>query len=301
MKLSKDVKLALDDVRALMLGSQILLGFQFQLPFQTAFSQVSIPERHLEFIVLLLLLVTIALLIAPGSFHRIVEHGNASARILKIANLCSTLMLPVFCIALAADLFVAFKYAIGPRSAAGMFAFTALLAVAAAITPWLRRNAKVTDMHQVEVPPLPKRIEFVLTEARVILPGAQALLGFQLVIIFSNSFTELLASEKIIHGVALGLITGATLLLMAPAAIHRIAYDSQENPRFVVYAGALLSAATLLLAIGIAVEVRFIGNLLMDSTASALLASLVSASLLIGVWHVWPMMLRLGETAGPTD
>ncbi|MDF2120578.1 DUF6328 family protein [Roseiarcaceae bacterium H3SJ34-1] len=295
MKLSEDVKLALDDVRALMLGTQILFGFQFQLPFQTAFAQLSAQERHLEFIVLLLILVTIALLIAPGSFHRITEHGNASDRMLEIANLCSTLMLPIFCIALAIDLYVAFKYAIGFKSAAGVFAFTALLAMAAAIAPWLRGKTKMSDRHATEVPPLAKRIEFVLTEARIILPGAQALLGFQLIIIFSESFAKLLYSEKMIHGTALGLIASSTLLLMAPAAVHRIAYNSQENPRFVTYASGLLSAATLFLAVGIAVEVRFIGNLLLDSATPALLASLASAILLIGIWHVWPMVLRFGQ------
>src|SRR5437764_7485898 len=42
------------------------------------------------------------------------------------------------------------------------------------------RNEHTTDLH--------KRIDYMLTGARTILPGIQALLGFQLAVIFTESF-----------------------------------------------------------------------------------------------------------------
>jgi hypothetical protein len=48
--------------------------------------------------------------------------------------------------------------------------------------------------HPTEEPaatPLDIKIEQMLTEARVILPGAQALFGFQLAIVFTRSFADL--------------------------------------------------------------------------------------------------------------
>ena len=42
-----------------------------------------------------------------------------------------------------------------------------------------------------ETAPLHSRIEQMLTEARVILPGAQALLGFQLAIVLTDTFEKL--------------------------------------------------------------------------------------------------------------
>lgn len=39
--------------------------------------------------------------------------------------------------------------------------------------------------------PLDAKIDYVLTEARVVLPGAQALLGFQLAIVLTNGFQQL--------------------------------------------------------------------------------------------------------------
>lgn len=72
MSLVDKTKTALDELRMLMLGAQILLGFQFQAPFQNAFSELSFLEQGVEVIVLCLMVVVIALLITPSARHRIV-------------------------------------------------------------------------------------------------------------------------------------------------------------------------------------------------------------------------------------
>ncbi len=51
--------------------------------------------------------------------------------------------------------------------------------------------------------PLHARIEQMLTEARVILPGAQALLGFQLAIVLTDAFESMPALSRALHGAAL--------------------------------------------------------------------------------------------------
>jgi hypothetical protein len=43
----------------------------------------------------------------------------------------------------------------------------------------------------------------MLTEARVVLPGVQALLGFQLISVISQSFEKLPTSSKLVHAVSL--------------------------------------------------------------------------------------------------
>src|SRR5205823_2609221 len=73
--------------------------------------------------------------------------------------------------------------------------------------------------------PLHVKIEQMLTEARVILPGAQALFGFQLSIVLTKSFDDLAASSRILHAASLGLVALSVMLLMAPAAYHRIVYS----------------------------------------------------------------------------
>ena len=49
----------------------------------------------------------------------------------------------------------------------------------------------MASQRQSEETPLPKQIDQMLTEARTILPGAQALLGFQLTVFLTESFERL--------------------------------------------------------------------------------------------------------------
>ena len=60
----------------------------------------------------------------------------------------------------------------------------------------------------METAPLHSRIEQMLTEARVILPGAQALLGFQLAIVLTDTFEKLPILSRLLHAAAL-MVCGA--------------------------------------------------------------------------------------------
>ena len=77
--------------------------------------------------------------------------------------------------------------------------------------------------------PLATKIEQMLTEARVIIPGCQALLGFQFVVMLTHGFDELPAGAKIVHAAALCFVTVATILLMTPAALHRQAFGGNDS------------------------------------------------------------------------
>jgi hypothetical protein len=73
-----------------------------------------------------------------------------------------------------------------------------------------------------ETLPLSEAITHLLEECRMVLPGVQALFGFQLIAVFNSTFRERLTStEQIIHLVAIGLVTMAVALIMTPAAYHR--------------------------------------------------------------------------------
>src|ERR1700704_5337573 len=76
-------------------------------------------------------------------------------------------------------------------------------------------------------------VDQMLTEARVIVPGVQALFGFQLSAVITQSFDRLPSSSKVVHAIALGLVALSTILLMAPAAYHRIVYGGEASKEFV--------------------------------------------------------------------
>ena len=62
-----------------------------------------------------------------------------------------------------------------------------------------------------------------IEEARMVLPGMQALFGFQLIAVFNERFKELTENERFIHFNATVLVTIAIALIMTPAAYHRLA------------------------------------------------------------------------------
>jgi len=159
-------------------------------------------------------------------------------------------------------------------------------------------NERATTAHQqtmIENASLNERITQMLTEARVVLPGVQALLGFQLISVISQSFEKLPASSKLVHAVSLGCITVAVILLMAPAAYHRIVFSGQDADEVHRVGSWFVTWATIPLAFGLAGDVYVV---LTEITTSARIgASIAGAALvfLVGLclWHVFPVVVRL--------
>jgi hypothetical protein len=63
----------------------------------------------------------------------------------------------------------------------------------------------------------------VIEEARMVLPGIQALFGFQLIAVFNERFRDLETPEQRLHYAALILVAAAIAIIMTPGAYHRIA------------------------------------------------------------------------------
>src|SRR5438270_3471549 len=81
--------------------------------------------------------------------------------------------------------------------------------------------------------PAAKVASFLLDECRMVLPGIQALFGFQLVAVFNNAFWEKLSSgDRIVHLAAIALIIVAVALVMTPAAYHRQAEQHSVSEQF---------------------------------------------------------------------
>ena len=102
MSLSKKVKVGLDETRILILGSQILLGFQFQGAFRPTFETLPLYDRLVWIVALGLITLTVALLITPSVQHRMVEGGQDTRRILGVIGRYASLALGPFAAALGA-------------------------------------------------------------------------------------------------------------------------------------------------------------------------------------------------------
>ena len=128
----------------------------------------------------------------------------------------------------------------------------------------------------------------VLEECRTVVPGMQALFGFQLIAVFSAEFREQLSSgERILHLAAIVLLTIAIVLVMAPAALHRQTEPRAVSRRFITVSSRLLMASMAPLAVGICLDVYVVARVIVGSRG---VAGLVAASLL-GVFIVFWLLL----------
>ena len=133
----------------------------------------------------------------------------------------------------------------------------------------------------------------VLEECRTVVPGMQALFGFQLIAVFSTVFGDQLSrAERIAHLVAIVLVTVAIVLVMAPAALHRQTEPRAVSSRFIVISSRLLMTSMVALAIGICLDVYLVARIIVGSGG---IAGAVAAPLLgvfIVLWFVLPRIVR---------
>lgn len=130
MELSKKVKITLDETRMLILGAQILLGFQFRGVFSNGYGQLPNHSRYLDGVALGLMVCVVGLLVTPGPYHRIVEAGEDSGNFHRLVTVIADLALLPFALALGLDLFITAGRVFGEM--AGAAAGTAATAMAVA-------------------------------------------------------------------------------------------------------------------------------------------------------------------------
>jgi len=286
--------MAMDETRLLILGSQVLFGFLFQSVFQNGFDSLSSVSKNLVCGALALMMLSIGCLIAPSRQHRIVEAGEASPRLQHATTVLAEWALLSFIASLGLGLFIVFErifggitgVAVGVASAAlaGYFWFG---------LAWLiGEQRRRTMAEQSGRTPLSTKVEQMLTEARIIIPGCQALLGFQLVAMMTQAFDELPQDAKIIHAAGLCCVTIAMILLMTPAALHRLSFAGNDSERFLRLGSAFVIAGPLPLALGIAADVYVVFLKINHSATFTLLASSVLLLAMLALWYFYPVWLR---------
>lgn len=69
-RLDRELIELLNGLRVVMPGAQVLFGFLLTVPFQQGFERITETQRHVYFFTLLLAAASIAFLIAPSAYHR---------------------------------------------------------------------------------------------------------------------------------------------------------------------------------------------------------------------------------------
>jgi hypothetical protein len=129
---------------------------------------------------------------------------------------------------------------------------------------------------------------FLLDECRMVLPGIQALFGFQLIAVFNSNFTQLLIpGERRLHLLAIVLVAVAIALIMTPAAYHRQTGPGAVTEAFIRLSTRLMLWSMLPLCLGICIDFYLIARIILGEVLAPLLA-LALFTVFVVLWFVLP-------------
>jgi hypothetical protein len=131
----------LQELRVAGLGVQVLFGFLLSLPFTSGFAELSHRQRGLYVISVLLAAVSVALLLGPVAYHRLVFRQHRKEQLIKDANVMAILGLASVGLAISASVLLVISYVIRGLAAVVITALVACLFAGLWFgLPWARRT-----------------------------------------------------------------------------------------------------------------------------------------------------------------
>ncbi|HZX30979.1 MAG TPA: DUF6328 family protein [Rhodocyclaceae bacterium] len=141
--------------------------------------------------------------------------------------------------------------------------------------------------------PLSQAAQHLLEECRMVLPGIQALFGFQLIAVFNDGFSSKLQDpEQYFHLGAIVLVAVAMALVIAPAAYHRQALPKTVTAHFLALSSRLLLWSMFPLALGVTMDFYLIARIITRHESIAAGLSALLLILFFGLWLVLPWSHR---------
>ena len=302
-KLHDKIENALNEARILILGAQVIVGVECRIFFEGDFQQVDLAYQRILFLGLGAMLLGLAFLMAPASYHTIVDEHRDTAELHRFTTAMLAIGLLPFAISLSTTMLVTFRKLSTPAGAIAAAAISCLICVAL----WygypllersrqgrgismrrlfypIPRNAMKDAEEEKQETKIGDEVKEVLVESRMVLPGAQALLGFQFINIWLTGFDSLPESMKLAHLASLCAVAVSTILLMLPPAYHRIVETGDDTRAFVRFAGRMLLAAMVFLAIGVCGDFLVIAVKVQLSMAASIALSGGMLAVFLGLW-----------------
>jgi hypothetical protein len=298
-KLKDKIENVLNETRILVLGIQILIGFDCRSFFEPGFEKMAPVTQQIQLASLALMLVGLVVLMVPAPYHQLVLHGRNTARLHRLATATVTTGLLPFALAMGLSFFLGARWVVDSTASV----ILAGLVLAVTLLCWygmelVARRRKLgslhvyaimdplreIDMNEEQETDLSTRVKQVLIECRVVLPGAQALLGFQLIIMWMTAFYKIPQIWKLLHLASLTSVAICTILLIMPAAYHRIVEQGEDSEMLHHITAQALLWSMVFLALGVCGDFYIVSRV----TGIGRLCSIIMAAglltLFFGAW-----------------
>jgi hypothetical protein len=148
------------------------------------------------------------------------------------------------------------------------------------------------DENEEENESLKDEMRNVIEEARMILPGVQALFGFQTMAVFNTRFEELTNPCRFAYIAALGLLTLAMGLLMTPAAYNRLAERGKVSRNMINLSSTLITSGTIPLILAFAIDVYVVVVAAVDNIRLGAFGALATLCTLTSLWFLLPIVKK---------
>jgi hypothetical protein len=132
-----------------------------------------------------------------------------------------------------------------------------------------------------------KDMRNMIEEARCILPGLQAVFGFQTIAVFNERFNDLEQYAQVCHMVALGSMVVAMVMLMTPAVYYR-AQHGVPTASMVRVSRRHIRGALMPLGIGLSLDMLTVMSLATDILPLSVGVAVATLLLFVGLWYLVP-------------
>lgn len=131
----------------------------------------------------------------------------------------------------------------------------------------------------------------VLQELRVMQTGTQILTGFLLALAFQPTFSDLNDGQTILYLALVVLSALASILALAPVALHRVLFHRRAKQVVVKYGHAALISSLLTVSVLLVGVVTFVFDVVASNIA-AIVALVALALLIVVLWALVPAIMR---------
>ena len=157
-----------------------------------------------------------------------------------------------------------------------------------------RPEAAAADRNETPKERLDRNLTELVGELRVALPGVQVLFAFLLTVPFNARFDETTQFQKDVYLVTLLSTAVATALLLAPSTLHRIQFRRDDKKHIVDTANRYAIAGFAALLVAMSGAVLLVTDFVY-SDATAVIATVAIAVLLVVSWFVLPVLRRIRQ------